>query len=97
MTDEYDDTYDSEWEALTGAEVEDALIATYVPEASQMSREDALALALQRDEEYAEQFCGDGILDDHEWEMIDEMRESMLNDWECLDESYDDTEVDYGN
>ena len=96
MTDEYDNTCDSEWEALTGAEVEDALIATYVPEASQMSREDALALALQRDEEYAEQFVSNP-LSEHEWEMIDEMRESMLNDWECLDESYDDTEVDYGN
>ena len=96
MTDEYDDTYDSEWEALTGAEVEDALIATYVPEASHMSREDALALALQRDEEYAEQFVSNP-LSEHEWEMIDEMRKSLLGSWECQDEYYDDTEVDYGN
>jgi len=51
-----EDNCDTELESLTGQEVEDALIATYVPEAGQMSREDALALALQRDEEFAMEF-----------------------------------------
>jgi 5-methylcytosine-specific restriction endonuclease McrA len=53
------------WEQMTGQEVEDALIATYVPEAGQMSREDALALALQRDEEFAMEF-------DVDWEEEDD-------------------------
>lgn len=65
------DNYDTDWDTLTTQEIEDALITTYVPEAGQMSREDALALALQRDEEFAMEFEGDWEEDDDYYSIQD--------------------------
>jgi hypothetical protein len=83
-----DEAFDDgqEWERMTGLEVEDALIKTYVPEANTMSREDALALAIQRDEEFAESFEDNMDLSDEDWEKVQEMRDEMMNDEEVTDE-----------
>ena len=85
-----DNNNDTDWESLTGTEVEDALIATYVPESATMSRADALALALQRDEEYAEAFTDD--IDDEDLEILQDMRSEMSLDYENKWEEDEDGE-----